>query len=1071
MPQEHHCPACGRAIAPDDRFCGRCGTAVADKPASAPRAARASLGEVFAHLRSGEQRPATILMTDVSGFSSLAEGVEPEWLYHLINQVFEELVDCLVAHGAHIDNYVGDEIVALFGVPFAQEKSAVRAILAALSMRERLDRLNRAGRFGNVPLGIHTGINAGPVMVGPVGHREHADYTVIGDTVNVAKRLESEAPVGEVYVSRAVRDAAATEIDFESVGSVSLRGRREPVEVFRVLGARRRSKASLSSEASPARATVPRERELAELSRLSEEASSGNVRVACVTGPPGIGKSALVAHWLQSNALSDFRILSAFCHACGQQFPLLPLADILSQVTGLRVENWPPQVVGDFGAGLAALGLAESHRRSLCGALSHFSVRPHQYEASDAQGLGESLAALIGRITASGPVCLVLEDIHWCDEGTQQVLVEALASYSRWPLLVLLTARPPLPDWMMAALPVTLVDVRPLARRAMEQLVASWASPQILPATTVRAICDRADGHPYFARELVRALRERATPSAGSDGGLPDTLQELFLSRLDSLPLPLRQTVQAASVVGEPFSASLLASCLEGDVPVSDGILWQAAQAGLLRPGSGAGQYVFGPRLLFDAAYATIPPSRRRDLHARIATHLAGQLSTMGASAVHAAAHHAYLGYGDERALDLLMRSAEQYRAQYANRHAIQAAGRALEIIVSLPDPATRLVQRLEALLLLAQSHQVVGELGAAEGALAEAEVLAEDCTDCEINGRIALASATLQWMQGDLSKASAGFARAHQMWEALGNATRAAQALVGGGLCAGQSGDREGALALFERAAADPRVEPWVHAAAVNNAGIMLLEDGRYEEAEPYLSAGLDANERDDDRRGRAQSKTSLGELNYRRGRLDVARELLEQAVAEAGEIEDASCLPLATAYLARVLSASGGASVARSLLAAIARDVEVLQPDVEAPLRVAELEATLPCAVVAADQAARAQARGLRALSNWPACPGQVSAVCQNAYVEILCVGVEGALLSGHRTTGPWFDRLRDHADSAVDVHLRRYAEWLLSLADQGQEVPPFADQPQSDSVSATDPGTIFNVRARRLREALGR
>jgi len=969
------CSACGRKLEPDARFCSGCGTLVSQKSRPAPRATRASLGEVFAHLRSGEQRPATILMTDVSGFSSLAEGVEPEWLYHLINQVFEELVDCLVAHGAHIDNYVGDEIVALFGVPFAQEKSAVRAILAALSMRERMESLNRAGRFGNVSLGIHTGVNVGPVMVGPVGHREHADYTVIGDTVNVAKRLESEAPVGEVYVSRAVRDAAAVEIDFESIGSVSLRGRREPVDVFRVLGARRTSGSALSRDEAPVRATVPRERELSELSRLAEETRSGKLRVACITGSPGIGKSALVAHWLQSCAPSDFRVLTASCHPCGQQFPLLPLADVISQVAGLRVENCPPQVVGDFDAGLSGLGLADGHCRCLAGALAHLMPGTHETQAS----------------------------------------------------------------------------------------------PQTLPATTVRAICDRADGHPYFARELVRALRERSTPSAGSDGGLPGTLQELFLSRLDSLPLPLRQTVQAASVVGEPFSASLLASCLEGDVPVSDGVLWQAAQAGLLKPGSGTGQFVFGPRLLFDAAYATIPPSRRRDLHARIATHLVGQMSSVGESAVHAAAHHAYLGYADERALDLLMRSAEQYRAQYANRQAIQAAGRALEIIVSLSDPASRLAQRLEALLLLAQSHQVVGELGAAEGALAEAEVLAEDCTDCEIKGRIALASATLHWMQGDLRRASEGFVQAHQTWEALGNATRAAQALVGGGLCAGQSGDREGALAMFERAAADPCVEPWVRAAAVNNAGVLLLEDGRYEDAEPYLTAGLAANERDDDRRGRGQSKTSLGELNYRLGRLDVARELLEQAVAEASEIEDASCLPLATAYLARVLSASGDAPVARSLLSAIARDSEALQPDVEAPLLVAELEATLSCAVVAPDQAARAQARGLRALSDWPACPGQVSAVCQNAYVEILCVGVEGALLSGHRTTGPWFDRLREHAGSAMDVHLRAYAEWLLNLCDQGHDLPPFAYPPQPEGVPASDPRTIFDVRARRLIEGL--
>jgi class 3 adenylate cyclase len=163
------CPQCGRMVPQSDSFCGGCGARLAEAPGAPTRTARASLQEVFAHIRAGEQRLATVLMTDISGFTSLGEEAEPEWLFHLINEVFGELVEVLVAHGAHIDKYVGDEIVALFGVPYAQEKAVERALRAALAMRERLRTLNARGRFAGTCPEIHTGINVGRVMVGPYG--------------------------------------------------------------------------------------------------------------------------------------------------------------------------------------------------------------------------------------------------------------------------------------------------------------------------------------------------------------------------------------------------------------------------------------------------------------------------------------------------------------------------------------------------------------------------------------------------------------------------------------------------------------------------------------------------------------------------------------------------------------------------------------------------------------------------------------------------------------------------------------------------------------------------------------
>lgn len=201
------CPSCGQVVPSGNRFCGNCGTRLAETSDGAT-AAPASLDALFAHLSTGEQRPVTILMTDITGFSSLGERLHPEELYQLLNEVFSELVPILTLHGAHIDKFVGDEIMALFGAPLAMDRCAESAVLAALALRDRLDQMLAEGRFGDIRLRLHTGINLGLVMVGPLGSDQRLDYTVIGDAVNLAKRLEDEAEAGEIYISDAVRESA-----------------------------------------------------------------------------------------------------------------------------------------------------------------------------------------------------------------------------------------------------------------------------------------------------------------------------------------------------------------------------------------------------------------------------------------------------------------------------------------------------------------------------------------------------------------------------------------------------------------------------------------------------------------------------------------------------------------------------------------------------------------------------------------------------------------------------------------------------------------------------------------------
>ena len=1021
-------------MAPGDRFCSGCGTSLLT-PDAPPVEARVSREEMFAHLRSGETRPATILMSDVTGFSALSSNADPEWVFNLINQVLSELVECLVGHGAHIDNYVGDEVVALFGVPVAQEHSAERALLAGLAMQDRMRALNDERRFGDLQLQIHTGINVGRVMVGPIGHAAHSDYTVIGDSVNVAKRLEDSAPPGEIYISADVRDAVGDGFLFEDVGSLMFAGMERPVQTLRLVAADQALLSQRGPRTEEALGTA-RHQELAALAQLADAANEGAAAVASVVGPPGIGKSRLIDDWRQSASASSFRTISTTCHACGAYFPLLPLADITARLSGLQLRGWPPSVVGDAAEALEPIAISTSARDVLAQLLELVEHAPQHDLEQLPRRLAGALAEMLAALALDRPLCLIVEDVEWLDDASEAVLVELVGQLGGRVLLVL-TARDPAPGWLDAA-GVPGISVHRLSRPDMRGLIDEWAGDMRLPRTTVEAICNRADGHPYFARELVRSLRARPGEGSEDEAALPATLEELFLSQLDQLPLPTRRAVQAASILGEPLSLDILPAVLQ-ERDVADEAVRQIVEAGLLKPGSTPDQFVFGPRLLFEVAYSTIPPTQRRSLHRSTADHLLVRIESGEEALVHTAAHHAFLGYADERAIDLLLRSATVYKAQYSLRQAIRAALRVIEIIASLSDAADHTRERLEALLLLAQCHEVIGNLDEAEAAIAEAEVLSEEHGNDELTASVLTTAGTLLLMQGDPDAAEKRYAEALALWQRLNSPTRAAHMAIGMGLCAGQRGECEEAMALFARAATTEGAEDWVRAAAENNLGVMLMELGRYEEAEPHLLRGLAANERDGDRRGVAQSRCSLGELYYRLARLEEAATALMEAAEVAEEAEDAPCLTLAQAWLNRVRCMLGQSKASE----AKPPDAAQLPPDCAAAVKAARIDCVL---ADGDDDAVKDALTGLltedRPRGNWG--------------VELLALGLESALVRGDGEATAFTEALEGCIGDATDQRLLEYVCWLRTVGAGG---PTVGSRPAGDAV------TCFDLRKRRI------
>jgi class 3 adenylate cyclase/tetratricopeptide (TPR) repeat protein len=566
------CPSCGAENPPGFRFCGSCGAALAEGRAEA-------------------RKTVTVVFCDLVGSTALGERTDPEVLRDLMGRYHAELRTILERHGGTVEKFVGDAAMAVFGLPQVHEDDAVRAVRAAVEMRDSLEPLG---------LEVRIGVNTGEVVAGT------GETLVTGDAVNVAARLEQTAGASEVLIGAGteplVRDAVRT----EPVEPLTLKGKSEPVPAFRALELLDEVPAFTRPLETP---FVGRVDELVQLDRALVTAVETRVpQLATVVGPPGIGKSRLARELL---GRSDARIVVGRCLSYGEGITYWPLAEIVSQVGDIR------EALGDGAdADLAA--------RRIGVALG----------SADATAAPEEIAwgfrKLFEALAARQPLIVVLDDLHWA-EPTLLDLVEYVAAFAHdVPLFVLCTAREELferrPGWIAPKQSSVIVTLAPLPGGETETLVAELGD---LSAEARAQIVDAAEGNPLFVEQLVAMRAE----SGDGDLEVPPTLQALLAARIDRLAEEERAVVECGSVEGRLFHrgavAELIAETERGRV---GGHLLTLVRKELIRPDRatmpGDDGYRFAHILVRDAAYEAIPKRQRAALHEQYAEWLIARLGT-----------------------------------------------------------------------------------------------------------------------------------------------------------------------------------------------------------------------------------------------------------------------------------------------------------------------------------------------------------------------------------------------------------------------------------------------------------
>ncbi|GAC1457679.1 MAG: hypothetical protein NVSMB8_05540 [Candidatus Limnocylindrales bacterium] len=694
-----------------------------------------------------ERRLVTVLFADFVGFTSLAEDLDPEVLQELVSGIFEDLAEEAILHDGTIEKFIGDAIFVIFGAPIAHEDDPQRALRTALGMqRVFAEHAIRAKSERGADLGLRIGVHTGMVVAGNVRpgsrafagpSRRVAEYGVMGDTVNIASRMQTAAAPGEIYVTQATFRLTNRAFSFREVGPVEMKGKDQPILAYALTSERTELRVAIELNAP----LVGRWMELSRLDLAYQSARIGRTEVVIIAGEPGIGKSRLVSEFIGLTAAGDEtgggpRVLRWTFSRVNQRSyagfiePLLvelgidpSLDDARERLTAALTAIRTPQA-GATSAVLARfLHLPGADEPP---ADSHDTTEQWQRE------MYIVVYDVIGALARQRPVQYVLEDLHYADSASLDLLWFLASRASRVPLLFLLAQRigGGAPDPKPGRTNFTQIVLEPLSTEEAERIVESvieWA-----PAELRDRIVARAGGNPFFIEESIRALVESGAIARDESGewvvrertaalDVPATLHAVVAARLDRLPPLAKECIQLASVIGQRFSERVLRAA--GGDRLADAVdaLIAADLVVEATPGERReGRYRFKHAVTQEVAYNTLLVRRRTELHRRVAGAFEAVLGEQAGDFYPALAHHYLLGEVPEKAAAYSWRAAQRAVSIHAHIEALRFAEQALEIYEKLAD----VDHAVESLYLIGKVRRYRGESDAALAAYERALAL-----------------------------------------------------------------------------------------------------------------------------------------------------------------------------------------------------------------------------------------------------------------------------------------------------------------------------------------------------------
>jgi class 3 adenylate cyclase/tetratricopeptide (TPR) repeat protein len=734
------CPACQHSNLPGSRFCNECGHQLLSGAPAPPARAQAGytpkhLAEKILKTRSaieGERRQVTVLFADLAGFSALAERRDPEEVHAIVDRCFEMIATEVHRFEGTINQYTGDGVMALFGAPIAHEDAPRRAAHAALAIQRGVRDLSRelAPRLDR-SLEMRIGLNTGPVVVGKIGDDLRMDYTAVGDTTNVAARLQQNASPGSVLAGASTSRLISGYFETRDLGELSVKGH-APIQAFEVLRARgRKARLDIESE----RGLTPlvgRDREIATLMELFTRTREGRGQVVFVAGEAGIGKSRLLLEFQRrlAAAREPTTWLEGRCISFGQSSPLLPVVDQLRENFRIDEFDGEPEIIAKVEHGMRRLGGLEPHVPFVRYLLSVDPGDPAVIAMDAAQRRKRTFDAVLTmslRGAMRRPLVFVFEDLHWVDTSTEAYLAALIDSVTATRILVVATHRlgysPPFGTRSFQ----TTITLSPLSEAEALTMAGRMLGVERFPPDVMKALLDKAEGVPLFVEEVAKTFLDLGILERDNGGfrvvrpirdvAVPDTINDIIMARLDRLGEAGKRTVQLASVIGRQFLRRLLER-IAGLTGELEGFLQELKaleiiyEQGLLPEPA----YIFKHAVIQDVAYQSLLVQRRKEIHRAVGRAIEELYPDRLAEHYAELAHHFVEGEQWDEAFRYSVvagdRAAHAFASAEARRHyaqALEVAGRAR------PAPGDRELATVHeklggALFILAEFEAAVAE-------------------------------------------------------------------------------------------------------------------------------------------------------------------------------------------------------------------------------------------------------------------------------------------------------------------------------------------------------------------------
>jgi class 3 adenylate cyclase/tetratricopeptide (TPR) repeat protein len=720
------CPNCGAQLGGAALFCGSCGHRIVEPSKRAPAPDPLTytpphLAEKILRDRAaleGERRTVTVLFADAMGFTPISERLDEEQVYELMQGCLARMMDAVHRYEGTITQFTGDGVMALFGAPIAHEDAARRAVAAALEMQKSLDdHAAEVKKRYSIECRFRVGLNTGPVVVGKISDSLDMDYTALGDTVNLAARMEQLAEPGAVYLSENTYRAVQDYFECEPLGALTVKGKAGPVVAYWAL---RERPVRTRLERAVERGLTPfigRDQELTVLRGYLEQAKRGQGQVVFVSGEAGIGKSRLLLEFRRSILDEAATWLEGHCISYGKNIPYLPIIDILKGNFGVQEADNDAAIIRKVDEGTAHWDEGAEATVPYLKYLLNVDPGDPAVTVMDPMerraGVFDSLRALLPQESRRRPLVVVVEDLHWVDEMSEEALAALVDVVASAPVLLVLTYRPAYAHSLGERTyysRLALGQLRPEESVVMAEGVLQVAT---LPQQLQQLITSKAEGNPFYVEEVTKSLVEsgvlrKTNGSYSVERALeqirvPDTIQEVILSRIDRLERQAKEAIQLASVIGREFTVRLLNRISHIEAKM-DELLAELKSLELIYEKAYFPElsYMFKHALTHDVAYSTLLVERRRALHRVVAAAIEELYADRLPEHYEALAHHYYQGQQWQKALDYLVKAGDKATAAYANQDALEYYARALEVCERLGESA------LATAIFVARSRGVV---------------------------------------------------------------------------------------------------------------------------------------------------------------------------------------------------------------------------------------------------------------------------------------------------------------------------------------------------------------------------